>query len=50
MRNRTHTVHRLANGPFSRHPGAGIALIVALFGLGGAIAPTCYAIAAFMGT
>lgn len=30
---------RLAEGYFSRHPGAAIVLIVLLFGLAGAVAP-----------
>ncbi|WP_283246336.1 hypothetical protein [Ralstonia insidiosa] len=30
---------RLAEGYFSRHPGAAIILIVLLFGLAGAVAP-----------
>ncbi|MHC6084525.1 hypothetical protein ACYT85_15020 [Ralstonia solanacearum] len=46
MTARTSAIHRLANGPFSRNPAAGIALILALFGLAGGIAPTCYAVAA----
>ncbi|MHA6847302.1 hypothetical protein [Ralstonia syzygii] len=49
MTERTSAVHRIANGPFSRNPAAGIALILALFGLAGAIAPTCYAVAAQLG-
>ncbi len=39
MTEHTSAVHRLANGPLSRNPAAGIALILALFGLAGAIAP-----------
>ncbi|MCL9852079.1 hypothetical protein RSP673_012540 [Ralstonia solanacearum P673] len=46
MTERTSAAHRLANGPFSRNPAAGIVLILALFGLAGAIAPTCHAVAA----
>ncbi|MFV8643980.1 hypothetical protein [Ralstonia pseudosolanacearum] len=49
MTEHTSAVHRLANGPFSRDPAAGIALILALFGLAGAIAPTCCAVATRLG-
>lgn len=32
-------VHRLANGYFTRHPALGIALMVIVFGIAGAVAP-----------